>query len=297
VTRLFYFLRRSLTHIGRSPVVAGVTVGTVAVVFLIMGVFALVGHNLELLTHQVGSGLKLSVFLLDGCDEPQREAVQKLLTSSEGVERVLFVDRQEAASRFRQRFGRQAEVLDELDENPLPESFEVTFSPAGQNPRSIGELAQRVVNLPGVEEVQYGQAWLDRFFRFVKTVRLLGLGVGVLIFLAALLIVSNTIRLSVYARREEIHILKLVGATDGFIKVPFYLEGVLLGLLGAGLGIALTWSAFALLVPEILVPGWLQETRFTVAFLPFEMVIWMVGAGAFLGVLGTMSSLWRYLKI
>lgn len=297
MTRLFYFLRRALTHIGRSPVVAGVTVGTVAVVFLIMGVFALVGHNLESLTHRVGSGLKLSVFLLDDCDEPQREAVEKLLTSSEGVERVQFIDRQEAASRFRRRFGSQAEVLDELDENPLPESFEVTFAPAGQDPQSIGGLAQQVVNQPGVEEVQYGQAWLDRFFRFVKTVRLLGLGVGVLIFLAALLIVSNTIRLSVYARREEIHILKLVGATDGFIKVPFYLEGVLLGLLGAGLGIALTWSAFALLVPEILVPGWLEETRFTVAFLPFEMMIWMVGAGAFLGVLGTMSSLWRYLKI
>jgi len=297
VVRLLYFLRRALTHIGRSPVVAGVTVGTVAVVFLIMGVFALVGHNLELLTHRVGSGLKLSVFLLDDCADQQREAIEKLLSSSPGVERVHFIDRDEAASRFRQRFGRQAEVLDELDENPLPESFEVTFAPAGQNPTSIGELAQQVVNLPGVEEVQYGQAWLDRFFRFVRTVRLLGLVVGVLIFLAALLIVSNTIRLSVFARREEIHILKLVGATDGFIKVPFYLEGVLLGLLGAGLGIALTWLAFALLVPEVLVPGWLEETRFTVDFLPLEMVVWMVGAGAFLGVLGTMSSLWRHLRI
>lgn len=297
MVRLLYFLRRALTHIGRSPVVAGVTVGTVAVVFLIMGVFALVGHNLELLTHRVGSGLKLSVFLLDDCADQQREAIEKLLSSSPGVERVHFIDRDEAASRFRQRFGRQAEVLDELDENPLPESFEVTFAPAGQNPTSIGELAQQVVNLPGVEEVQYGQAWLDRFFRFVRTVRLLGLVVGVLIFLAALLIVSNTIRLSVFARREEIHILKLVGATDGFIKVPFYLEGVLLGLLGAGLGIALTWLAFALLVPEVLVPGWLEETRFTVDFLPLEMVVWMVGAGAFLGVLGTMSSLWRHLRI
>lgn len=297
MVRLLYFFRRALTHIGRSPVVAGVTVGTVAVVFLIMGIFALVGHNLELLTHRVGSGLKLSVFLLDDCSAEQREAVKQLLEASAVVERVLFLDREEAAGRFRQRFGRQAEILDELGENPLPESFEVTFAAGGQTPKSIGALAQQVVNLPGVEEVQYGQAWLDRFFRFVQTVRLLGLVVGVLIFLAAILIVSNTIRLSVFARREEIHILKLVGATDGFIKVPFYIEGVLLGLLGAGLGIALTWLAFALLVPEILVPGWLEETSFTVAFLPFEMVIWMVGAGAFLGVLGTMSSLWRHLKI
>jgi cell division transport system permease protein len=297
MVRLLYFLRRALSHIGRSPVVAGVTVGTVAVVFLIMGVFALVGHNLELLTQRVGSGLKLSVFLLDDCSVEQREDVRKLLEASAGVERVRFVDREEAAGRFRQRFGRQADVLDELDGSPLPESFEVTFAPAGQNPRSIGELAQRVVNSPGVEEVQYGQAWLDRFFQFVQTVRLLGLAVGALIFLAALLIVANTIRLSVYARREDIHILKLVGATDGFIKVPFYIEGVLLGLLGASLGIALTWLAFALLVPEILVPGWLEESRFTVSFLPFEMVVWMAGAGAFLGVLGTMSSLWRHLKI
>jgi cell division transport system permease protein len=294
---MFYFLRRALSDIGRRPIVAGVTVGTVAVVFLIMGVFALVGHNLELLTHRVGSGLKLSVFLQDDCSAKQREAVQKLLKASAAVERVHFVDREEAASRFRQRFGRQADVLDELDENPLPESFEVTFTPAGQHPKTIGALSQKVVNSPGVEEVLYGQAWLDRFFRFVQTIRLLGLVVGALIFLAALLIVANTIRLSVYARQDDIHILKLVGATDGFIKAPFYIEGVLLGLLGASLGIALTWIAFALLVPEILIPGWLEETRFTVAFLPFEMIAWMVGAGAFLGVLGTMSSLWRHLKI
>ena len=119
MVRLFYFLRRALIHVGRSPVVAGVTVGTVAVVFLIMGVFALVGHNLELLTSRVGSGLKLSVFLLDDCGAEQRETVENLLTSSPGVERLRFVDREEAAARFRQRFGRQAEVLDELD-GPYP---------------------------------------------------------------------------------------------------------------------------------------------------------------------------------
>ncbi len=297
MARIFYFLRRALTNMGRSLSVSGVTIGTVAVVFLFLGVFALAGHNLVLLTERLGKSLQLVVFLDDDCDLGQQGLVRSKLESDAIVSDIIFVDRAEALTRFKQRLGPEASILEGLGENPMPASFEVTFVPGGRNPEAISDLAQQMVNLAGVDEVQYGQAWLDRFFNFVQTTRLLGLIVGSLILLAAIVIVSNTIRLSVYARREEILILKLVGATDRFIKIPFYIEGILLGLVGSGLGTALTWFVFVFLVPQLLFPAGVAQSEFGLEFLPSLGVVIMALGGAGLGVLGTLASLWRHLKV
>ncbi|MBW1871013.1 MAG: ABC transporter permease [Deltaproteobacteria bacterium] len=297
MARIFYFLRRALTNMGRSLSVSGVTIGTVAVVFLFLGVFALAGHNLVLLTERLGKSLQLVVFLDDDIDLGQQEVVRSKLESAAIVSEVIFVNRAQALTRFKQRLGPEASILEGLGENPMPASFEVTFVAGGRNPEAIADLAQQMVNLAGVEEVQYGQAWLDRFFNFVQTARLLGLIVGSLILLAAIVIVSNTIRLSVYARREEIHILKLVGATDRFIKIPFYIEGVLLGLAGSGLGTVFTWFVFVFLVPQLIFPAGVAQSEIGLEFLPSKGVVIMALGGAGLGVLGTLASLWRHLKI
>jgi cell division transport system permease protein len=297
MARILYFFRSALTHLGRSPAVAGVTIATVAVVFLLLGVFALLGHNMSLLAQRLGKDLHLSVFLMDDCPESQREVIGERLQAAEHVSHVEFVSRKDALERFRKRLGPDASILDGLGENPMPASFEVTFHGSGQNPRSIGTVAQKVVNIEGVEEVQYGQAWLDKFFSFAHNVRFLGLIIGALILLAAMVIVSNTIRLSVYARRDEIQILKLVGATDGFIKVPFYIEGVLLGLTGAGFGTAMTWLVFAFVLPDVAFPASLSQSRIGLQFLPHIGITLMVLGGAFLGVFGTFASLWRHMRV
>lgn len=280
----------------RSLSVTGVTIGTVAVVFLLLGVFALVGYNMSLLADRLGEGLRLNVFLADDCSLGQREEIRKRLDESNKVSSVIYLSRAEALEIFTRRLGARAAVLDGV-QNPVPASLQATFVPAARNPAEIGELAQKVVNLPGVEDVQYGQAWLERFFQFVGTSRMLGLVIGILVVLAAGVIISNTIRLSVYARREEIQILKLVGATDGFIKTPFYIEGILLGLLGAALGTLIAWAAFVFLVPGVIMPAGLATARVGVSFLPLPVVGAIVLTGGFLGTLGTMSSLWRHLKV
>jgi len=275
---------------------ASMTVSTVAVVFLVLGVFALIGHNLGMLADRLSRGLRLSVYIEDNSTSEQREEIHSRLNSCSFIQSVQFVDANQARLRFREQFGSDASVLDGLGENLLPESFEVTFTPGEQHSHLIENLARELARLDGVEDVQYGRSWRGKFMKLMKTVRLLGAGVGFLLCLAALFVISNTIRLSIYARQEEIEILKLVGASDSFVKVPFYLEGITIGALGAGLGLVLTWLLFVGVMPGLLAVSDLGRGGPEIIFLPTIVVLVMTFGGALLGFLGTMTSLWRHLK-
>ncbi len=297
MVRAGYFVKQALSHLGRSPAVATVTIATVAVVFLFLGLFAVARHNLTMWTEQLGNNLQLSVFLEDDCDPACQDLIRAQLAAQPELSQIQFVGREQALDSFRERLGPEAVILEELGETPLPASFEAALAPGSRRPEVITPLVQQIVNLAGVEEVQYGQDWLERFFAFARTTNLLGLIIGSLIVLASMVIVSNTIRLSVFARREEIHILKMMGATDRFIKAPFYIEGVLIGLTGSAVGTGLIWFLFALLIPQWVFPGLLSQSHIAVSFLPRSQLYLMVAGGGILGCLGTYFSLGRHLKI
>jgi cell division transport system permease protein len=297
VNRALNLLRQALLHIWRTPFVSTVTVVTVAVVFLLLGMFALLGYNLALMADRLGSGLEMSVFLKDDATDEQRAAIAETLRASPLVAEVREVSRAEALERFRRSLGAQSAVLQGLGEDLLPASFEVRLTQDGRDPEALAPLASGLANQPGVEELQYGQAWLDQFASFLRLARMVAGVVAALIVFSTLVIVSNTIRLSVYARQEEILILKLMGATDRFVKAPFYLEGVLLGTLGSTLGTAGIWLLFLLVQPGVLVPAGFAGSGAAVQFLPAVGVWAMLGGGTLLGLLGTFMSLWRNLRI
>ncbi|HOX44255.1 MAG TPA: permease-like cell division protein FtsX [Myxococcota bacterium] len=297
MARLVYFLVQALKHVRRSPIVAAVTVATVAVVFLLLGSAWVVAHNLGQLTERLETGLRLRVYLRDGADAAQVAAARERLVATGQVAELRELGAEEALARFRERLGSEAALLDVLGENPLPASLEVTLRPEGRSPAGVRALADAVRGLPAVEEVQFGESWLDRFFEALGVMRLLGWALGGLLVFATLLIVSNTIRLSVYARQEEIHILKLVGATDRFVKAPFYLEGALLGLVGAGLGLGLVAVLFQAFAAELRLPLGPGAAPLALAFPPLEAVLLFVAGGALVGWLGTFTSLWRHLRI
>ncbi len=297
MARLIYFCLRALRHLVRNPVVSGVTVGTVSIVFLILVVFGLVGHNLDRLVERLQLGLKMVIYLEDGASQAQRDDISRQLSESSLVASVAFVGREQALERFRTRLGANSNLLDGVEDNPLPASLEACLSPQGRSSQAVSTLAQQVIGLPGVEQVQYGQAWLDRFFDVLRLARMAGLLIGSLIVFATLLIVSNTIRLSVFARRDEIHILKLVGATDRFVKAPFYIEGIVLGTVGAGVGVALAWLLFQLVHAAVHIPLGPSEADLALAFLPGPTIVAVILGGAALGLLGTLTSLWRHLRI
>lgn len=297
MSKIVYFSAQAFRHIRRNTAVAGITVGTVAIVFLLLCVLALVGHNLDRFGQGLKAGLYLVVYLEDHATEQQAHAIKSVLESSKSIASVSFTNREQALEIFKKRLGAQATLLEELDPNSLPASFEARLSSIERSTKTLNQLAQKLVSMPGVEQVQYGQAWLERFFNFMDFSRLIAFMIGALLVFATLMIVSNTIRLSVYARTDEIHILKLVGATDNFVKAPFYIEGVLFGGLGALLGIAGAWVLFAIAQPLVTIPLGPSSGNLLLEFLPVTSAALLAGGGALVGIMGTLASLGRHLRI
>ncbi|MEJ2478254.1 MAG: permease-like cell division protein FtsX [Desulfobacterales bacterium] len=223
-----------------------------------------------------------------------RQGIQKLLHGMVGVEEVHFISRDEALKNLREQLPHQTFLLDNLKQNPLPDAFEVHLSPATRNWEKIEKLAEQVEKLPEVEEVEYGRGWLGRFAAVFNLFRLAGYALGTLFFMAAVFFVANTIRLVLYSRREEVEIMRLVGAEDRFIKTPFYIEGVLQGALGGIIGLATCLLLF-LAVSSNVTPE-LFGGVFQIRFLPTRMLVAMVLASMMVGWLGCFASLKQFFK-
>ena len=187
-------------------------------------------------------------------------------------------------------------LLDGLGENPIPASLQLGIHEAHQTPEALRQLASFLSRLEGVEDVLYGQEWVDRLTAAVRMLRLLGLTVGLALGLASLLIVSNTIRLAVYARAEEIEIMRLVGATKMHIRAPFLLEGMIQGGLGAGLAISLLFGAYRATLYQLqLTPGQIFGMGVG-SFLDPRWAAAMLLAGAGVGAFGSLISVGRFLR-
>ncbi|RME20084.1 MAG: FtsX-like permease family protein, partial [Deltaproteobacteria bacterium] len=262
--------RRAVVDLARHPATTALTGVTVAVMFWLMGSLATVGQNLAALAERLRGSLVVKAFLASDCGQECRKSLLQEFSAAKGVARAELVDESMAIERFRRRLGKDAAILDLVGENPLPASVELRLSP-GWNRKVLDALVQKLRSATGVEDVYGGGAWLGRMERLGNTVRTLGLVVGVLVLLVAVVVVANTIRLSVYSRRQEAEIMALVGGTEFFIKAPFYLQGLLVGTAGAALGLGMTRILFEVaggwfgvstgygqqaLKPEFLSAGW-----------------------------------------
>jgi cell division transport system permease protein len=188
----------------------------------------------------------------------------------------------------------QASVLENLADNPLPDSFEIRMTADIESWQRIDSLALRIESLPNVEDVEYGQRWIGQFVKFFNLFRMAGYAMGALFFVAAIFIVANTIRLVIYSRREEVEIMRLVGATDSFIKIPFYIVGLIQGALGAAIGTGLLYLLFTLMsvnVKQEFMPG-----LFRLKFIPPAVLGAILLGSMLVGLLGCYISLKQFLK-
>jgi len=242
--RALYFVRTATDGLRSSPVTSAVAVGTIATTLLVMGVFGLVLKQMSGLVEGVGEDLTVTAYLADDVSDRDARALATRVTTVEGVASVEVVTRDEALRRFESAAGDRAGLLDGLVENPLPASLEISLAPEERTREGIERLVAAVEGLAGIEEVGHGQEWVETYGRVLSGLRTVAAVLGAVLALAALLIVANTIRLAVYARRDEVEILALVGASRSFIGTPFVLEGLLQGLAGALLAVALSWIGF-----------------------------------------------------
>lgn len=266
---------------------------TVALSFFILGIFAIMVANLDNFADNLENQVQISVYLKDGLTTEQVMSVGKRLKALPEVRQIKFTNKDQAMTELKERMKDQPGILEALEgKNPLPTSYEITFTQAG----AVKKAAQIVATYPEVESSHYGQEIIEQLLNITRVIRWGGMALIVLLTVATLFIISNTIRLTVFARRKEIGIMKYVGATNWFIRWPFLLEGLLLGFIGGVIADAALVQFYRFVTSEI---------HHSLAFLPLvgmNPFMYQVGIGLLLlsmiiGAVGSTISLKRYMKV
>lgn len=294
--RLAYILQDALVNIRRSRWSGLASIGTIAFSFVIVGLFLIITRNLGAVVGEWKEQFQVTVFLEDGITAEQLALLKRRIQSEGAVKAMTYTSKAEALQSFKRELKGQESLLEGLGENPIPASFQLRIHEAFQTPEGLRQLTASLARLEGVEDVLYGQEWVDRLSAAVRILRLLGLSVGLALGLASLLIVSNTIRLAVYARAEEIEIMRLVGATKLHIRAPFLLEGMIQGALGASVALLLLFGAYRATLWQLqLTPGQIFGMGVG-SFLDPPWAAAMLLGGAGVGAFGSLISVGRFLR-
>jgi cell division transport system permease protein len=269
------------------------SISTVALSLLVLGMFLTMVLNVNNLAHQLESQVQVTVYMQDTATPDQLKQVDKVLKSTEGIVKVKPVTKQQALQEFKSRLGDQQKLLDALgQDNPFPASFEIQVD----TPERIPGLVPQLQQLPGVETAKFGQEVVTHLFQLTRVLRIGGVLLIALLAVATLFIISNTIRITVFARRREVNIMKYVGATDWFIRWPFLLEGMLMGLIGAAIADLALYQGYNAILARIYA---------TLAFFPM-LPTWptmgylcavLIVVGTLIGALGSSISLRKFLDV
>jgi len=295
--RTVYFVRRAVRNMLQSPVLCGAAVATVAVALTILAFFAIVVLNVQKLTRHWGEEVQVIAYL--DTVPAERELRQWIgdIRSLPEVGEVAFVSRQEALKRFKKRLADDADLLVGVDPAILPASLEISLREGSRNRQGVGNVVARLRQNPALSDLRYGQEWLERFESFLSLLRLAGAILGGFLLFSALFIVANTIKLTLYARRDELEVMALVGATPAFIKSPFLLEGAVQGALGGVLAVGGAYALFLLFLQQGLNSLLLASGSVQITFLPWTWQLLMVTSGILLGLTGSLLSLRKFVRI
>jgi cell division transport system permease protein len=294
--RLRYIFEDALINIRRSGWGGLASIGTMAVSFVIVGIFLIITGNLGSLVAEWKEQFQVTVFLEDGITGEQLALLRKRIQSERAVKGMTYISKAEALQQFKRELQGKESLLEGLGENPIPASLQLRVHEPYQTPEALKQLTASLSRVEGVEDVMYGQEWVDRLSAVIRLLRLLGLGVGLALGLASLLIVSNTIRLAVYARAEEIEVMRLVGASQLHVRAPFLLEGMIQGTLSAGLALLLLYGAYRATLWQLQVtPGQIFGIGVG-SFLELRWAVLMVVSGAGVGAFGSLISVGRFLR-
>jgi cell division transport system permease protein len=280
----------ALRGIRRASTTSSLAVLTIAIVLVLVGSASLLVQNMTGILDEFGAELQLTAYLDSSTSESDQRELAQVVAAAPGVDHVEFVTKKEALERF-ERIAGGPELLAGLEENPLPASLEIHLLPEARTAEAIGILESSLDGLPGIDELAQGQEWIESYSHAVSLIRAVALGISIVLGMAALMIVANTIRLAVYARRDELEILALVGASRTFVRVPFLLEGTLQGLLGGLIALLVVYGAYEMLLPQIRFGLELVVGRAELRFFTTAESIRLIASGSGLGLLGSIIAL------
>ncbi|MBW1886928.1 MAG: ABC transporter permease [Deltaproteobacteria bacterium] len=237
----------------------------------------------------------MSVYLKDGTDKETKKRIESILINLPGAQIKGFISKEKAMMDLMEALGDQVGLLDSLTKNVLPASFELVFKDVSNNQLDPKKIKANLEKIDGVDEVQYSEQWLERFEDLIYMLKLAGFIIGSLLCIAVLFIITNTIKLAIYSRREEIEILKLVGATDWFVKIPFLIEGAIQGLFSGLLALLILFSVYSLFsLKSVNVFG---LPVMNILFLPNGYVIFIFSLSLVLGLTGSFIAIGRFFKL
>jgi cell division transport system permease protein len=280
-----YFFDEATASLWRGVKTALIATATITVAFVILGGFLILTSNMERVFTGWQNAAEFSVYLSDVASPAQRAAIEQTLRGSAVVSAIEVVSKEDAMRRFKQNFSTLAEAAGDLRANPLPASVEVRLR-QNANPTDVAALAEQAAGLAGVVDVRYDRQWIQRLMSAVDVVRAGGFALAALLLFAAALTVASVVRLALVARREEIHIMQLVGAPIAYIRGPFIVEGLIQGGIGAIVALVVLWITF--FVVKSRADAWLAGAIDPAAlvFLSLPVAAALLAAGAAVGAAG-----------
>lgn len=288
-----HFIKEGMASLGRNSLMSLASIGSVASALIILGIFLIITLNFNFIVDTVESQVEITAYLDDSLMDEEISRIGRELIQVHGVREVTFVSREQALKEFREQLGDKEGLLAAMEkDNPLPNSYRIKT----QNPEVVKDVANMIGRIEGIDEVKYGKEIVDKLFKITGIIRFVGIGVMAVLSIISIFIISNTIKLTVYARRREIEIMKYIGATDWFIRWPFLIEGMVLGFLGSLIAVGVLNVAYYYLFNFVVlnIP--------IITLLPFDVFlydlsIWFLGIGTFIGAVGSGISIRRFLRV
>jgi cell division transport system permease protein len=279
-------IREAVAAIRRAPLLTALSAAMVALALFVVGLFAVATYNLHEALSRVEERVEVVVYVRDDVLESELQLLEEDLLDMEEVLGVRYLSKDDALAQAREDLPEFEELFVNLEVNPLPASVEVELRPGFRGPASVARVADRATIYPFVEDVRFGREWVDRLHLLRRIGGIATAVLGTAFGVVAALIIATAIRIALFARREEIYVMRLVGATHGFIRRPFLLEGALTGLLGGILAAVLTYVSH-LAVSRLIFP---------LEWIPLEWMVAGIAAGGLFGLVASAFAIQRYLR-
>ncbi|MFH2007832.1 MAG: permease-like cell division protein FtsX [bacterium] len=284
-----YHVKRALSGVGGKPFALVLTLGSVALAFVLLGCVFLIAQNLSQLTDDWGSGATVAVDLVDRVPPADAARIRQALNETPGVRRVRTVSPKEAKQRLMHHLGPDARFVADVEDSFLPLTYEVTLTGSRKTVLGAQQRLTRMAGVvPGVEAVRTVETWFHRLGQLVNGIRIAGFALGLLVLLACAYIIMVTIRLRFVDRRKELEVMRLMGATERFIKTPFLLEGVMHGLIGATVATGLLFGLYLLVIGRVDTLFGTSVSASKLGFLPPSQLGYGLAIGAVCGLIGAL---------
>jgi cell division transport system permease protein len=283
---LRHALREAAAAFRRAPVLTGLSATMVGLALFVVALFALAAFNLRIELQAVEERVQVLAYLEDGTRLEEMAIARQQLAGLPEVEDVQYVTKDEALERARRDFPEFGELFGDGEVNPLPASLEVRLRDGLRSEETVARVASVAQDYPFVEDVVYGREWVDKLFTLRRMAAVSTAVLGGAFATVAALIIGTALRIAIFARKDEIYIMRLVGARNGFIRRPFLIEGAMAGMIGGGLALLLTWGMFRLV----------DAYLFQVSWMPSAWAAMVVVAGGIFGVLSSAIAVRRHLN-